>query len=174
MSRPEDVRTYQVYLTNEKKASWSVLNTTACALRFLYRHTLNKEWTIERIPCPKKERRLPVVPSQDEVSAFLKNIPNIKHRVILTTAYAAGLRISEVVSLHVPDIDSGRMVIRIEQGKGRKDRYVMLSPNLLELLRTYWRIVRPRTGFSPARTPESISAAAGSNRSARELLPPQA
>jgi len=155
---PEDVRTYQVYLTNQKKASWGVLNTTACALRFLYRHTLNREWTIDRIPCPKRERRLPVVPSQDEVSAFLKQLSNLKHRVILTTAYAAGLRISEVVSLRVPDIDSQRMVIRVEQGKGHKDRYVMLSPNLLELLRTYWRVVHPTDWLFPGRNPgEHIS-----------------
>jgi len=148
---PEDVRTYQVYLTEQRHASWGVLNVVVCALRFFYRATLGKEWAIEQIPCPRKEKRLPVVLSQDEVSCFLEHVSNLKHRAILMTAYAAGLRISEVVSLRVADIDSQRMMIRIEQGKGRKDRYVMLSPNLLELLRAYWKVVRPADWLFPGR-----------------------
>jgi site-specific recombinase XerD len=112
--------------------------------------------------------------SQDEVSCFLEHIANLKYRAILMTAYAAGLRISEVVSLRVGDIDSKRMMIRIEQGKGRKDRYVMLSPNLLELLRAYWKVVRPADWLFPGRYPghhisrhrmeqvcQKVSAAAG-------------
>jgi integrase/recombinase XerD len=148
---PEEIRTYQVYLMKEKGASWSMLNQTVCALRFLYRITLGKEWAIQHIPAPKKEIKLPVVLSQDEVSRFFESLPNLKHRAILMTAYAAGLRVSEVVSLRVADIDSQRMMIRIELGKGRKDRYVMLSPNLLELLRAYWKIARPNDRLFPGR-----------------------
>jgi integrase/recombinase XerD len=148
---PEEIRTYQVYLMKEKGASWSMLNQTVCALRFLYRITLGKEWAIQHIPAPKKEIKLPVVLSQDQVSRFFESLPNLKHRAILMTAYAAGLRVSEVVSLRVADIDSQRMMIRIELGKGRKDRYVMLSPNLLELLRAYWKIARPNDRLFPGR-----------------------
>lgn len=146
---PEDVRTYQVYLTREKDASWGVLNVTACALRFLYHITLKRGWAVERIPRAKRPRQLPVILSQDEVSRFLTSVGGLKYRAILTMAYAAGLRISEVVSLRVADIDSGRMVIRIEQGKGGKDRYVMLSPHLLDLLRAYWKEKRPGEWLFP-------------------------
>jgi site-specific recombinase XerD len=119
---PEEIRAYQVYLINNKKASWVVLNQTVCALRFLYRITLGKEWIIHHIPGAKKPAILPVVLSLEEVSRFFERIHNLKHRAILMTAYAAGLRVSEVVSLRLSDIDSQRMVIRVEQGKGRKDR----------------------------------------------------
>lgn len=150
---PEDVRTYQVYLIKQKSASWSMLNQTVCALRFLYRTTLGKEWAIQHIPAPKKEQKLPVVLSQDEVSRFFESLPNLKHRAILMTAYAAGLRVSEVASLRVADIDSQRMMIRIELGKGQKDRYIMLSPNVLELLRAYWKMARPTGYLFPGRSP---------------------
>jgi len=150
---PEDVRTYQVYLTRQKQASSSSLVQAVCALRFLYRLTLGKEWTIRYIPTPKKEKKLPVVPSQDEVSRLFENLPNLKHRAILMTAYATGFLVSEVVSLRVADIDSRRMMIRVEQGKGRKDRYVMLSPNLLELLRAYWKVARPSDYLFPGQKP---------------------
>jgi integrase len=99
---------------------------------------------IERIPYARKPQRLPVVLSAAEVARFLAGVTNLKHRIALTTAYAAGLRVSEVVRLKTADIDSSRMLIRVEQGKGGKDRYVMLSPRLLALLRDYWRAVRPR------------------------------
>jgi site-specific recombinase XerD len=150
---PEDIRTYQVYLINQKRASSSMLEQTVCGLRFLYRITLGKEWAVQHIPFPKKEKKLPVVLSQDEVSRFLDNILNLKHRAILMTAYATGLRVSEVLSLRPAHIDSQRMVIRVEQGKGRKDRHVMLSPNLLELLRAYYRVARPADWLFPGRPP---------------------
>jgi integrase/recombinase XerD len=150
---PEDIRTYQVYLINQKKASWSVLQQNVYALRFLYRITLGKEWAIRHIPGPKKPLILPVILSPDEVSRFFDNIHNLKHRAILMTAYAGGLRVSEVTSLRVCDIDSRRMVIRIRQGKGRKDRYVMLSQNLLDLLRVYWKVARPTHWLFPGRYP---------------------
>ena len=147
---PEDIRTYQVYLINQKRASSSMLQQTVCALGFLYRNTLGKEWTLQYIPFPKQEKKLPVVLSQDEVSRFFESLPILKHRAILMTAYATGLRVSEVVaSLRVADIDSERMMIRVELGKGQKDRYVMLSPNLLELLRAYWKMARPADWLFP-------------------------
>jgi integrase/recombinase XerD len=150
---PEEIRTYQVYLTTQKNASPSALNQAVCALRFLYRITLAKTWLIQYIPYAKKPRTLPVVLSQDEVSRFFESISNIKHRAIVITAYATGLRVSEVLSLRVSDIDSQRMMIRVQQGKGRKDRYVMLSPHLLELLRTYWKMARPQGWLFPGRPP---------------------
>src|SRR6266536_4092105 len=150
---PEHVRGYQVHLTQEKRVSWSVFNNAVCALRFLYRITLQKDWAVEHIPYPKKPKRLPEVLSLDAVARFLEFIANLKYRAILMTAYAAGLRTSEVVKLHVKDIDSARMVIRVEQGKGRKDRYVMLSPKLLDLLRAWWRAARPQGWLFPGRDP---------------------
>jgi integrase/recombinase XerD len=150
---PEEIRAYQVYLINNKKVSWSVLDQNVYALRFLYRVTLGKEWTIRHIPGPKKPILLPVILSLEEISRFFEGIHNLKHRAILMTAYAGGLRVSEVVSLRVSDIDSKRMVIRVEQGKGRKDRYVMLSQNLLDLLRAYWKVARPTYWLFPGKPP---------------------
>ena len=125
---PEHIRTYQIYLTNGKKLAPNSIHTAVAALRFLYRVTLKKEWTFEEdIPLPKKPKQLPVVLSPEEVVHFLGCVDRGKHRVILTTCYAAGLRISEAVRLKAVAIDSARMVVRVEQGKGRKDRYVMLS-----------------------------------------------
>ena len=147
---PEHIRAYQIYLTNEKKLATSSIHTAVAALRFLYRVTLKKGWTFEEdVPFPKKPQKLPVILSPEEVLHFLGCVERGKHRVILTTCYAAGLRISEAVRLKATAIDSARMVIRVEQGKGRKDRYVMLSPKLLEILRSYWRAVRPKEWLFP-------------------------
>lgn len=147
----EELRAYQVYLVQEKQVSWSIFNTVVCALRFLYRITLGRDWLIQQIPFPRREKKLPVILSLSEVERFLLAIPNLKHRAILMTAYAAGLRVSEVAALHVTDIGSQRMVIRIQQGKGHKDRYVMLSPRLLPMLRAYWKVVRPADRLFPGR-----------------------
>jgi len=142
---PEDIRAYQVHLTNEKKLAPSSVLIAVAALRFLYKVSLKKNWTFEEvIPAPKKPQTLPIVLSPEEVLQFLGCVGNTKHRAIPTTCYAAGLRISEAVHLKPTDVDSQRMVIRVEQGKGQKDRYVMLSPKLLETLRGYWRAVRPK------------------------------
>jgi integrase/recombinase XerD len=147
---PEEIRAYQIYLTNEKKLAVASILLAVAALRFLYTVTLKKAWRVEDIiPAPKKPQRLPVVLSPDEVLQFLACVPNLKHRAIFTTCYAAGLRISEVLHLRPTDIDSRRMVIRVDQGKGQKDRYVMLSPKLLELLRTWWRVARPTAWLFP-------------------------
>ena len=115
---PEEIRTYQVYLIRERKLAPSSLEIAVCALRFLYRVTLKQPWSFDDlIPAPKKPRRLPVVLSPDEVVRFLASVPHPQHRTILTTCYATGLRISEAVRLRPTDIDSRRMVIRVEQGK---------------------------------------------------------
>lgn len=137
------IRNYQIHLVRQKKVAWSTLNIAVCALRFLYGTTLGKDWDIKHIPYAKVGRQLPEVLSLEEVAQFLKPIENIKHRAMLVTAYAVGLRLSEVASLRLADIDSKRMVIRVKAGKGRKDRYVMLPPDLLALLREYWKAVRP-------------------------------
>ncbi len=147
---PEEIRTYQVYLTNERKlAAGSVLIAVA-ALRFLYKVSLKREWSFDEvIPAPKAPQKLPVILSPEEVLQFLSCIGSMKHRAILTVCYAAGLRISEAVSLKPTDIDSKRMVIRVDQGKGQKDRYVMLSPKLLIHLREWWRMARPLDWLFP-------------------------
>ena len=142
---PEDIRAYQVYLTNERKLATSSILIAVSALRFLYKVSLKRDWPFEDIiPAPKKPQKLPVVLSPEEVLHFLESVGGIKHRAILTACYSAGLRISEAVRLKPNDIDSQRMVIRVDQGKGQKDRYVMLSPKLLETLRNYFRAVRPK------------------------------
>jgi site-specific recombinase XerD len=148
----DDVRAYLLHLI-QKKVSWSVYNQTLAALRFLYEVTLGRKDVLESIPFPKQPKRLPVVLSLDEVTCFFAAVVGIKHRAILMTAYAAGLRLSEVTGLRVADIDSKRMVIRVRQAKGRRDRYVMLSPRLLALLREYWKVVRPTDWLFPGDVP---------------------
>jgi site-specific recombinase XerD len=129
---PEEIRAYQVYLTTEKRLAPSSILTAVAALRFLYTITLQRAWPVAAlIPAPKKPQTLPIVLSRTEVRQFLATVPSLKHRTILSVCYAAGLRISEAVRLQPADIDSQRMVLRVTQGKGRKDRYVMLSPRLL-------------------------------------------
>lgn len=143
---PEDVRSYQVYLVEDRKVSWSTLNVAVCALQFFYGTTLSKDWTLWHIPYAKPEQKLPVVLSQGEVTKLFEGIENTKHLALLLVAYSGGLRISEISHLGVGDIDSKRMIIHIRLGKGRKDRIVPLSPVLLATLRKYWLIERPH-GF---------------------------
>jgi len=140
---PEEVRSYQVHLVQEKGASWTVLNQAVCALRFFFGTTLGKEWPVRHIPYAKTEKPLPAVLSASETEALFARIGNVKHLAMLLTAYSAGLRVSEVAHLQVGDIDSSRMVIHVRRGKGRKDRIVPLSPVLLHILREHWRIARP-------------------------------
>ena len=146
----EDVRAFQVFLVSQK-ISWPALNQTVCALRFFYGVTLNRPEIPERIAYAREPRKLPVILSADEVVRFLEAVPSLKTRTALTTAYAAGLRASEAVSLKVADIDSSRMLIQVRHGKGAKDRTVILSPQLLAILRTYWRLARPREWLFPGR-----------------------
>ena len=151
---PEEVRTYQLYLTKTRGLSPSSVSIATGALRFLYKVTLKRAWAVEDIPMPKRPFRLPVIPSSEEVMHFLDSIGNLKHRAILMTAYAAGLRISKATHLKVADIDSQRMMLRVDRGKGRKDRYVMLSPRLIQELRAYWKVVRPTLWLFPGDFPE--------------------
>jgi site-specific recombinase XerD len=139
----EEVRAYLVELIQQRQVSASRYNQVRCALRFFYQVTLGREWTLDHVVCQKTGRKLPVVLSRAEVARFFGAIRRIKSRAVFMTLYAAGLRVSEVVTLRVRDIDSQRMVIRVCQGKGKKDRYVMLSPKLLEVLRAYWRTCHP-------------------------------
>ncbi len=151
---PEDVRAYLLHLIEQRRSSWSYYNQNLQALRFLCNVTLGRDWVLKHLVCPKRPKRLPVVLSGEELVQFFAAIDGLKHRASLMTAYAAGLRVSEVAALRVEDIDSRRMVIRVRQGKGSKDRYVMLSPKLLELLRTYWKMARPRVWLFPGSDPE--------------------
>jgi integrase/recombinase XerD len=153
----EQIRAYQLYLTNEKKLSTSSILIAMAALRFLYKVTLKRGWSLDDvIPVPKKPKKLPVILSPEEVRHFLDCVPSREHRVILTTCYAAGLRVSEAVALTPHAIDSQRMVIRVEQGKGRKDRYTLLSPKLLDILRDWWRVKKPKDWLFPGHLGQHI------------------
>jgi len=144
------VRAFQVFLVSQG-ISWPALNQTVCALRFFYGVTLNRAEIPERIAYARTPRKLPAILSADEVVRFLEAVPSLKTRTALTAAYGAGLRASEAVSLKVADIDSERMLIQVRHGKGARDRTVMLSPQLLTILRTYWRLARPGEWLFPGR-----------------------
>jgi len=140
----QEIREYLHYLIKDKKVSQSAVNQAYSALKFFYETTLKRDWNGFRIPRVKMRKRLPVVLSQQEIQAFFSVIRNLKHRAILMTIYSAGLRLNEVVHLKVSDIDSQRMMIRVQQGKGDKDRYTLLAKRTLDILREYWREYRPR------------------------------
>jgi site-specific recombinase XerD len=146
----EDVRAYQLHLI-AKKRSWSHINQTACALRFFYGVTMGQQEAFERIVNGRKPEKLPPVLAPDEIARFLEAVVGLRNRVALTTAYAAGLRIGEVCRLKVTSIDGERKLIHVECGKGGKDRYAMLSPRLLDILRAYWRRARPGLWLFPGR-----------------------
>jgi integrase/recombinase XerD len=154
---PEHIRQYQLYLTRDRQVSWPYFNQVVCALRFFYRQVLKKDWAVAQIPYQRTGRKLPEILSPQEVTALFRATPNLKHRALLMTMYAGGLRVSEVTHLRVTDIDSQRMVIRIEQGKGRRDRYVMLSPHLHRVLQEYWRARRPATLLFPGPTSRPLT-----------------
>jgi integrase/recombinase XerD len=146
----EDVRHYQLHLT-ASGVGVPTVNQTVSTLRFFFKVTLGRPDLVERTTFVREPRKLPVVLSPEEVARLLDAAPGLKYKAALSVAYGAGLRAAEVISLKVSDIDSKRMVIRVEQGKGRKDRYVMLSPHLLELLRAWWRAARPQGWLFPGR-----------------------
>ena len=148
----EQVRAYQLHLIKQKR-SWSHINQVACALRFFYGITLGQTEAFERIVGGQKPDKLPLVLNAEEVVRFLRAVPGLRNRILLTAAYAAGLRVGEVVRLKVASIDSRRMLIYVENGKGGRDRYAMLSPRLLETLRAYWKRVRPGLWLFPGRDP---------------------
>jgi site-specific recombinase XerD len=157
----EEIRAYLHYLMEERKVSQSVLVQTYSALKFFFEKTLQKQWNAFRIPRCKQRRKLPGVLTREEVKSILSATKNLKHRAILMTIYGAGLRIGEVTRLKVSDIDSGRMMIRVNEGKGLKDRYSLLGERNLEMLRLYWKAYRPLEWLFPGRNasePVSISA----------------
>ena len=150
---PEDVEAYQRHLVTERKVGFSSFNQSTCALRFFYRTCLGKtDWTVARMPYQRKRRSLPEILSPEEIAAIFDGCHNLKHKTLLMTSYSGGLRLGETLGMIPSDIDSARMMIRIEQGKGRKDRYVMLSETLLGALRGYWKAFRPVRWLFEGRT----------------------
>lgn len=157
-----EVKQYLVHLIEARKLAWSSCRVAVCALRFFYETTLGRPRAAYTVPLPKGAQKLPEILSREEVARLLASVVNRKHRTLLMTTYAGGLRVSEVVRLQIRDIDSQRMLIRVEQGKGRKDRYTLLSPRLLEELRGYYRVYRPTEWLFPRRgtaVPMSTSSA---------------
>jgi integrase/recombinase XerD len=150
-----EVEAFQLHLRDVEKVSWSLFNQITCALRFFYREVLDRSEISARIPYGRRERKLPVVLSRAELVRFFRAIDDFRYLVLLLVIYSAGLRLGEAVRLRLSDIDSGRMLIRVRQAKGRRDRYVPLSPFILELLRDYYRRIRPRHEylFSATRDP---------------------
>jgi site-specific recombinase XerD len=146
---PEHIRRYQVHLFQDRKLSPGTIEGRTAALRFLYVKTLRRPYLPDHIPFPKRPRRLPTILSQEEVERLIDSTANLMHRAMVMTLYATGLRRAELCLLKVSDIDSQRMVIHVHQGKGGRDRDVLLSSKLLETLRAYWRWMRPRTYLFP-------------------------
>jgi site-specific recombinase XerD len=149
----EDIREYQLHLLNEKHHSAQAVNQFVSAVRFLYQVTLETPWPEKALPRMRIPEKLPVVLSPSEVEAFFHHVGTLRYRAALMTAYGAGLRVSEVVRLKISDIDSARSLLRVEQGKGRKDRYAMLSPRLLKVMRAWWRIERSTDWLFPGSKP---------------------
>jgi integrase/recombinase XerD len=152
MAIAEDLRRFQLHLT-ESGVRAPTINFTVTALRFFFTVTLDRADAIKHLTFVAEPRKIPVVLSPEEVVRFLEAVPGAKYKAAFSAAYGAGLRVSEIAALKVSDIDSKRMLLRIEQGKGHKDRYAMLSPVLLELLRDWWRIARPKAWLFPGRDP---------------------
>ena len=150
----KEIREYLLYLIREKKSSTATVNLCYHALKFLYKTTLNREWVIARIPRLKSIKQLPVVLDKEEVESLFSVLKNIKHRAILMLIYSSGLRLMEAAHLKVTDVDSKRMLLRIKQGKGRKDRYTILSKAALKVLREYWSQYRPKEWLFAGRFPD--------------------
>jgi len=153
----DDIHGYQQHLIRDRKYAENTINQHVAALKFLYRSTLKRDWRIEMIPYHKRSKKLPVVLSRDEVKMLFKATENIKHRAMLLTLYSTGMRACELTHLKISDIDSKRMLIRIEEGKNSKDRYVRLSDKLLEVLRSYWinQKTKPKTWLFPGYSDDS-------------------
>ena len=146
----EEVQAYLVHLIRDRHLSWSTCNVVVNGLRFFYHTTLKRAPATFTIPTPRRAGRLPVVLSPTEVQRLISQATNLRHRTMLLTTYAAGLRLTEVLHLQVQHVDAARMTLRVVQGKGGKDRYTVLSPRLLEALRAYWRVERPRGWLFPS------------------------
>jgi len=165
----DDVRAYQLHLL-QRRVSWSSFNQAVCALRFLYRTTLARPEPLPLIPYGKRPKTLPSVLSPDEVLRLLEAATPPRDRVLLQVAYGCGLRLNELLHLRVTDIDSARMVIHVRQGKGAKDRLVPLSLRLLQELRAYWRVCRPRTWLFPGQTADGTMTASNIQRRFSRLV----
>jgi site-specific recombinase XerD len=148
----EDLRRFQLHMAQQQISPWSI-NAAIAALRFFFTVTLERPDLVRPLRIVTEPRRAPVVLSQEEVARLLEAAPGLKYKAALSVAYGAGLRVSEVANLKVSDIDSQRMTLRVEQGKGQRDRYVMLSPQLLELLRDWWQAARPQVWLFPGQNP---------------------
>lgn len=165
----DEIRAFQLHLL-ERRVSWSTFNQAVCALRFLYRTTLGRPEPMAQVPYGKRPKTLPSVLSPQEVARLLEAAPPGRDRVLVQVAYACGLRLNEVLHLRVTDIDSGRMVVHVRQGKGAKDRLVPLSPRLLEALRGYWRVCRPGPWLFPGQKPGGILNASNIQRRFARLV----
>jgi site-specific recombinase XerD len=148
----EDLRRFQLHMAQQQISPGSI-NAAIAALRFFFTVTLERPDLVRPLRIVTEPRRAPVVLSQEEVARLLEAAPGLKYKAALSVAYGAGLRVSEVANLKVSDIDSQRMTLRVEQGKGQRDRYVMLSPQLLELLRDWWQAARPQVWLFPGQNP---------------------
>jgi site-specific recombinase XerD len=154
---PEEIQDYVIYLLNVRSVAISSCQTILTGLRFFYTETLGQDKSSVPIPPVKSARRLPEILSANELERLFAVVSNVKHRVLLMTTYGGGLRVGEVTRLKVTDIHSDRMMIRVEQGKGRKDRYTLLSKRLLEELRRYWTIKRPKIWLFPGQSDRPMS-----------------
>jgi site-specific recombinase XerD len=148
----DDLRRFQLHMAQQQVSPWSI-NAAIAALRFFFTVTLERPDLVRPLRIVNEPRKAPVVLSQEEVARLLEAAPGLKYKAALSVAYGAGLRVSEVANLKVSDIDSERMTVRVEQGKGQRDRYVMLSPQLLGLLRDWWRVARPQVWLFPGQNP---------------------
>jgi integrase/recombinase XerD len=151
--RDEEIRSYLHHLMENRKASQAVINQSYSALKFFFEKTLQKPWDVLKIPRSKQRKKLPGVLSRQEVESIFSATGNLKHRAILMTVYSAGLRVGEVTRLKVSDIDSERMMIRVNEGKGLKDRYTLLGERNLEILRLYYKEYRPLQWLFPGKDP---------------------
>lgn len=149
---PEQIREFQLWMIQVNQSSWSQFNQAVCALRFLYSVTLQRPWAVQMIPFGKRPKQLPTVLGQQEVHDLIQCVEMPKHRAVLVTLYAAGLRLAEATHLRIPDIDSERMQLKVVGGKGGRDRYVPISPRLLTELRNYWKAARPSHYLFPGKT----------------------
>ena len=146
----EEVQAYLLHLIQDRQRAWSTCNMVVHGLRFFYHTTLKRDQTTFSIPARRQPCRLPALLSREEIQRLIAQVPNLKHRTMILTTYATGVRLNEVLHLRVQDIDSARMTIRVEQGKGGHDRYTVLSARLLAALRAYWTVARPRSWLFPS------------------------
>lgn len=151
----DHISRYLHQLVYTRKLSWSSVNIAYSGLKFLYTKVMDRQWDVNHLPRPRREQKLPEVLSKEEVKALIEHTTNIKHKTILMLLYSSGVRVGELVELKPADIDSSRMLIRVRQGKGKKDRYTLLSLRILEQLRNYWRSCRPVeylfNGYTPGK-----------------------